>query len=100
MAWGFVIFIGLIFVFWDLHPVTRARWLGRPMLIHTVVIGSGLLIHGGSAEGAMAAIASGIFAAIYMRIARRAYGYLKGDKWIPGAFTRFDPRFNLRGELP
>ena len=92
LGWGFVIFIGLAFVFWDMDPVRRAKLLGSPMLIHFIVIGSGLLIHGGSAAGAMAAITSGVFSAIYVRISRRAYGYIDKEGWHPGVFKPHDPR--------
>jgi drug/metabolite transporter (DMT)-like permease len=92
IGWGFVIFIGLAFVFWDMNPVTRARLLGSPMLIHAVVIGSGLIIHGGSSNGAMAAIVSGVFSAIYVRVSRRMYGYITKGEWHPGVFRQYDPR--------
>ena len=92
LAWGFLVFIGLSLVFWDLSPVTRARLMGSPLFIHAFVIGTGLLIHGGSADGAMAAIASGVFSALYVRVARRLYGYLKHGVWHPGALRLKDPR--------
>lgn len=92
IAWGFVVFIGLCLVLWDLKPITRARLMGNPLLIHVLVIGSGLVIHGGSSDGAMAAIVSGVFSAIYVRIARRLYGYIKANQWYPGALRLNDPR--------
>jgi hypothetical protein len=64
LSWGVVVFIGLWLVFRDVNPVTKAKLLGNPMLIHVIVIGSGLWIHGGSADGAMAAIVSGVFSAL------------------------------------
>lgn len=92
LGWGLVIFAGLTFIFWDLKPVTRARLMGNPMLIHLIVIGSGLWIHGGSADGAMAAIASGLFSAIYVKVSRAMYGYIKNGVWYPGHFRLNDPR--------
>jgi hypothetical protein len=91
-GWGVTVFLGLILIFWDLKPATRARLSGNPMLVHAIVIGSGLVIHGGSAEGAMAAIVSGIFSALYFRGARYMYGYLKRGVWHPGVFRLHDPR--------
>jgi hypothetical protein len=58
VSWGIVIFIGLWLVLRDVNAVTKAKLMGNPMLIHVIVIGSGLWIHGGSADGAMAAIVS------------------------------------------
>lgn len=89
---GFLVFLGLAFIFWDMKPAWRARLMGRPMLIHFIVIGSGLMIHGGSAEGAMAAVISGVFSAIYVRIDRRMRGYIDSDGWHPGHFGLNDPR--------
>jgi len=92
LAWGLVVFIGLVMIFWDLNPVTKARLMGSPLIIHIVVIGSGLMIHGGSADGAMAAISSGVFSALYVRYQRRMNGYIKGGAWYPGAMKTRDPR--------
>lgn len=91
-TWGIIVFIGLWLVFADLKPVTKARLYGSPFIIHAVVIGSGLIIHGGSADGAMAAIVSGCFSALYVRFSRRWYGYIKNNVWYPGVLRRDDPR--------
>jgi len=48
-TWGAVIFVGLWLVLRDVNPVVKAKLMGNPLLIHLIVIGSGLLIHGGSA---------------------------------------------------
>lgn len=92
LAWGVIVFIGLWLVFIDVNPVTKAKLMGSPLLIHLIVIGSGLLIHGGSADGAMAAIVSGCFSALYVRFQRRWNGYIKRGTWYPGVVHRRDPR--------
>ncbi len=91
-TWGIVVFIGLVLVFWDLNPVTKAKLMGNPLIIHVIVIGSGLWIHGGSAAGAMAAITSGVFSAMYVRYQRKINGYIKGGAWHPGSYRTQDPR--------
>ena len=91
-AWGIVIFIGLWLLLADVSPVARAKMMGSPWLIHTIVIGSGLLIHGGSADGAMSAIVSGVFSALYVKCQQRWNGFIRGGIWYPGAFRRRDPR--------
>jgi hypothetical protein len=48
IAWGVVVFTGLLVIFWDVNPITKAKLMGNPFLIHFIVIGSGLAIHGGS----------------------------------------------------
>lgn len=92
IAWGLVVFIGLVLIFSDLNPVTKAKLMGSPLIIHALVIGSGLAIHGGSADGAMAAIVSGVFSALYVRYQRRMYGCIRKNQWYPGAFRVTDPR--------
>ena len=91
-AWGVIVFVGLWLVLADVKPVTKAKLLGNPLLIHLIVIGSGLAIHGGSADGAMAAIVSGCMSAVYVRIQQRLTGYIRGGVWYPGVFQRIDPR--------
>jgi hypothetical protein len=91
-TWGIVVFIGLWLIFRDVNPVKRAKMMGSPMLIHIIVIGSGLMIHGGSADGAMAAIVSGVFSALYVRYQQRMYGYIRRGKFYPGVFRAQDPR--------
>jgi hypothetical protein len=91
-TWGLIVFIGLWLVFADVNPITRAKMMGNPMLIHIIVIGSGLLIHGGSADGAMAAIVSGCMSALYVRWQQKTKGYIRRGKWYPGVFRSRDPR--------
>jgi len=91
-AWGVIVFVGLWLILADVKPVTKAKLMGNPLLIHAIVIGSGLAIHGGSADGAMAAIVSGCISAIYVRMARRWNGYIRGGVWYPGVLRSRDPR--------
>ena len=92
IAWGVIVFVGLLVIFWDVGPVAKAKLMGSPMIIHFIVIGSGLAIHGGSADGAMAAIVSGVFSGLYVRMQRRFNGYIKSGVWHPGSFRVADPR--------
>ncbi len=91
-TWGLIVFVGLWLILKDVAPVTKAKMMGSPFLIHFIVIGSGLAIHGGSAEGAMAAIVSGVFSALYVRWQQRFYGYIRRGVWYPGVFRVVDPR--------
>ena len=92
IAWGAVVFMGLWLILADVKPVPKARLMGSPMLIHAIVIGSGLAIHGGSADGAMAAIVSGCFSALYVRWQQRMYGFIRRGEWHAGAVRVRDPR--------
>ena len=92
LAWGLIVFVGLWLILADIGAVRKAKLMGNPLLVHVIVIGSGLLIHGGSADGAMAAIVSGVCSAIYVRWQQRAYGFIRKNQWYPGVFRSRDPR--------
>ena len=91
-TWGLIVFVGLWLILADLSAVRRAKLMGNPLLIHVIVIGSGLAIHGGSADGAMAAIVSGVCSALYVRWQQRTHGYIRRGQWHPGVFCAHDPR--------
>jgi hypothetical protein len=55
-TWGLIVYVGLWLILADVGAALKAKLMGNPILMHFIVIGSGLLIHGGSADGAMAAI--------------------------------------------
>jgi hypothetical protein len=95
LSWGLIVFIGLWLVLRDVNPVRRAKLMGSPMIIHVIVIGSGLAIHGGSADGAMAAIVSGVFSALYVRYQQRMHGFIRKNVWYPGVFRAVDPRLGV-----
>jgi hypothetical protein len=95
-TWGVIVFAGLWLLFADVAPVRRAKMMGNPWLIHFIVIGSGLAIHGGSADGAMAAIVSGICSALYVRFQQRWNGYIRNNRWHPGVCRTRDPRLGVQ----
>ncbi len=92
LTWGLIVFIGLWLILRDVDAAKQARLMGSPVLIHVIVIGSGLAIHGGSADGAMAAIVSGVFSALYVRWHQRWYGFVRRGVWYPGVLRARDPR--------
>ena len=91
-TWGLIVYVGLWLILADIGAVRKAKLMGNPILVHIIVIGSGLLIHGGSADGAMAAIVSGCFSAIYVRWQQRMYGFIRRSQWHPGVLRATDPR--------
>lgn len=92
LTWGFVVWIAIWLILRDMHPVTKAKLMGQPMLMHVLVMGSGLWIHGGSAQGAMAAVLSGVISGLYVSYNRKMYGYIKNKRWFPGINRQLDPR--------
>jgi len=94
-TWGVIVFVGLWLILADIGAVRKAKLMGNPLLVHVIVIGSGLLIHGGSADGAMAAIVSGVMSALYVRWQQRLFGYIRKNQWYPGVFRARDPRLGV-----
>ena len=94
-TWGLIVFVGLWLILADTGEVRKAKLMGNPIMVHVIVIGSGLLIHGGSADGAMAAIVSGVMSALYVRWQQKMYGYIRKDQWSPGVFRTRDPRLGV-----
>ena len=92
IAWGLIVWVGIWLILADVKPVPKAKLMGNPLLMHLVVIGSGLWIHGGSADGAMAAIVSGVISAVYVRYQQRMNGFIRRNQWHPGTLRRNDPR--------
>ena len=95
-TWGVIVFVGLWLILADLGAVRKAKLMGNPILVHVVVIGSGLWIHGGSADGAMAAIVSGVFSALYVRVHQRWYGFIRKNVWHPGVLRAADPPLGVK----
>ena len=94
-TWGLIVFVGLWLILADIGAVRKAKLMGNPIMVHVIVIGSGLLIHGGSADGAMAAIVSGVMSALYVRWQQKLYGYIRKNQWYPGVFRTRDPRLGV-----
>jgi len=94
-TWGLIVFVGLWLILADIGVVRKAKLMGNPIMVHVIVIGSGLLIHGGSADGAMAAIVSGVMSALYVRWQQKLYGYIRKNQWYPGVFRTRDPRLGV-----
>ncbi len=95
-TWGVIVFVGLWLILADLGAVRKAKLMGNPILVHVVVIGSGLWIHGGSADGAMAAIVSEVFSALYVRVHQRWYGFIRKNVWHPGVLRAADPPLGVK----
>ena len=91
-TWGLIVWVGIWLILCDVNPVAKAKLMGSPMIMHLIVVGSGLWIHGGSADGAMAAIVSGVISALYVRYQQRMHGFIRSGEWHPGIFRKQDPR--------
>ena len=81
---GLAIFLGLVFIFIKLRRRTMLRLLGHDMAIDVAVTLLTLFIHWGSFAGVMAATFAGLFTSIGTSTAKRVFGHIQGDIYVPG----------------
>ena len=81
---GFAIFLGLVFLFIKLPRRTMLRWLRYDLVLDVAVTLLVLFIHWGSFEGVIAATFAGLLTSVGTTCAKRMFGYLHGDLYVPG----------------
>lgn len=83
---GLAIFLGLVFIFIKLPRRTMLRWLRYDAALDVAVTLLVLVIHWGTFSGVMAATFAGLFTSVGTSLAKRLFGYIKGDHYFPGLF--------------
>jgi hypothetical protein len=81
---GLSIFLGLVLVFLKLPRRTMLRVLRHDLLLDVGVTLLTLCIHWGSFEGVMAATLAGLITSIASTLAKKCFGYIKGQHYVPG----------------
>lgn len=81
---GFAIFLGLVFIFIKLKRQTMLRLLRYDMALDVAVTLLTLAIHWGTFSGVMAATFAGLLCSLGTTAAKKAFGYIQGDKYHPG----------------
>ena len=81
---GFAIFLGLVFIFIKLPRRTMLRWLNHDALLDVAVTLIVLAIHFGTFSGVMAATFAGLLTSVGTSLAKRVFGYIKGDQYFHG----------------
>ena len=81
---GFAIFLGLVFIFIKLPRRTMLRWLNYDALLDIAVTLIVLAIHFGTFSGVMAATFAGLLTSVGTSLAKRVFGYIKGDQHFHG----------------
>lgn len=74
------IFLGLVFIFIKLRPRTMLRLLRYDMAIDVA-------IHWGTFSGVMAVTFAGLLTSIGTTLAKKAFGYIDGDRYHCGYIT-------------
>lgn len=83
-ASGFVLILGLAFIFWKLPRKTALWLLGHDMAIDVSVTVLMTLVHWGTFTGLMAAAFAGLCCSAFTTIARWLFGYIYKGKFYPG----------------
>jgi len=81
---GFAIFLGLVFIFIKLPRRTMLRWLRYDVVLDVAVTLIVLAIHFGTFSGVMAATFAGLLTSVGTTVAKRLFGYIKGDEYFHG----------------
>jgi hypothetical protein len=82
---GLAIFLGLVFIFIKLRRRTMLRLLHHDMAIDVAVTIVTLMVHWGTFSGVMAATFAGLLTSLGTSLAKRVFGHIDGDIYIPGA---------------
>lgn len=86
ITYGFIIFVGMAFIFIKL-PRRRALWLlGHHMWLDVSVTVLAFLMHFGTFSGVMSAAVAGLMCSIFTTSARWLFGYIKAGHYQPGIF--------------
>ena len=81
---GFAIFLAMLFVFVKLPRRTLLRLLRYDLAIDVVVTLLVLVIHFGTFSGVMAATVAGLMTSLATTGAKRLFGHIRGDVYLPG----------------
>jgi hypothetical protein len=81
---GFAIFLAMVFIFIKLPRRLMLRLLRYDAALDIGVTLLVLVIHFGTFSGVMAATFAGLLTSVGTSLAKRAFGYIKGDQYFPG----------------
>jgi nucleoside permease NupC len=87
LSTGFIIFLGLVFLFIKLKRRTMLRLLRYDMALDVAVTLLTLAIHWGTFSGVMAATFAGLLTSVGTSAAKRLFGYIEGGIYRPGVIT-------------
>lgn len=84
---GFIVFVGLTFLFIKLPKRIVLRLLAKPLWLDLGISVLAYILHFGTFSGMMAAAVAGLMTSIFTTLARRAWGYIDKDRYVPGWFA-------------
>ena len=81
---GLAIFLGLVFIFVKLRRATMLRLLRYDVALDVGVTLLTLAIHWGTFSGVMAATFAGLLTSVGTTAAKKLFGYIQGNLYVPG----------------
>jgi NhaP-type Na+/H+ or K+/H+ antiporter len=87
---GFVVFASAALLLAKIKRRLMLKALHREVLIDVAVSAVTLAIHWGTFSGVMAATIAGLWTSVATSVAKKLFGYIKGNTYYPGVFV-LDP---------
>lgn len=84
---GFAIFLGLVLILIKLPRRTMLRLLRHDVALDVGITVLTLAVHWGTFSGIMAATVAGLLCSLATTLAKRTFGFIKGDQYFPGLVT-------------
>ena len=81
---GFAIFLGLVLILIKLPRRTMLRLLRHDVALDVSITVLALALHWGTFSGVMAASVAGLMCSIATSGAKRLFGFIQGERYVPG----------------
>ena len=81
---GLAVFLGISLLFIKLRRRTLLWLLGHDLVVDLAVTLITLFLHWGSFSGVMAATVAGLLTSIATSTAKRVFGHVRGNHYVPG----------------
>ena len=83
---GFIVFLAMMLILVKLPRRLALKLLHYDLAIDCAVSLIVLTIHWGTFSGVMAATVAGLMTSLFTTAAKHAFGYIKGNHYVPGCF--------------
>lgn len=84
---GIVVGAGILASLFKMNWTWRMRMLSHPLFVDLLVMIMLLILHWGTFSGVMVASIGALTCSLTLSAARRLYGYVEGDTYVPGYFN-------------
>ena len=81
---GFLVFLGVALILWKLPRRLMLKLLAHDVALDLMVSVLVLIIHWGTFSGIMAATIAGLLTSLGTSGAKRLFGYIQNNRYVPG----------------